>query len=151
MKKLLLLTLITMISCSPFAQAEIAATKRVEIVKMLQLTGTEKLLEGIKTHMISGLKTSMPKIPEAFWSKFETKMDMGSLTEQIIPLYDKYYTLEDLKAINSFYQSQVGQKVLSTSPQIFQESVAIGQKWGEKMGKEASDEFEKELGNKDQK
>lgn len=78
-------------------------------------------------------------------------MDMGSLTEEIIPLYDKYYTLEELKAINAFYQSPVGQKVLSTSPQIFQESVAIGQKWGEKMGKEASDEFEKESENKGQK
>ncbi|MEI7879705.1 MAG: DUF2059 domain-containing protein [bacterium] len=151
MKKLILLTVITMVSCISFAQAEIPAAKRVEIVKMLQLTGTEKLLEGIKTHMISGLKTSMPKIPDAFWSKFETKMDMGSLTEEIIPLYDKYYTLEDLKTINAFYQSPIGQKVLSTSPQIFQESVAIGQKWGEKMNKEASDEFEKESGSNAQK
>lgn len=151
MKNLFLIAVITIVSCTSIAKAEIPAEKRQEILKMLQLTGTEKILAGIKTQMINGLKTSMPKIPEAFWAKFENKMDMGALTEQITPLYDKYYSLEDLKAINAFYQSQAGQKVLSTSPLIFQESIAIGQKWGEKMGKEASDEFEKESGSKSQK
>ncbi|MEI8139668.1 MAG: DUF2059 domain-containing protein [bacterium] len=151
MKIIFLLAVIIVVSCNSFAQTEIPAEKHQEIVKMLQITGTEKILKGIKTQMMNGLKTSMTKIPDAFWSKFETKMDMATLIEQIIPLYDKYYTLEDLKSINAFYQSPTGQKVLSTSPQIFQESLTIGQKWGEKMGKEASDEFEKESGDKSQK
>ena len=140
-----------MVSCISIAQGEIPTEKHQEIVKMLQITGTEKILAGIKSQMINGLKTSLPKIPESFWAKFETKMNMETLIDQIIPLYDKYYTLADLKAINAFYQSPTGQKVLSTSPQLFQESLAIGHQWGEKMGKEATDEFEKESGTKVQK
>jgi len=148
MKKIILLAVMTIVSCISIAQAEISAEKHQEIVKMLQITGTERILEGIKSQMINGLKTSMPHIPDAFWAKFQSKMDMGTLIEQIIPLYDKYYTLADLKAINAFYQGPTGQKVLSTSPQLFQESLTIGHQWGEKMGKEASDEFEKESGSK---
>ncbi|MEI6788425.1 MAG: DUF2059 domain-containing protein [bacterium] len=47
--------------------------------------------------------------------------------------------------------AKAGQKVLATSPQIFQESLAIGQKWGEQIGKEASDEFKKESENQNKK
>jgi len=151
MNKRFLLMAVTLVSCLSVAQAEIPAAKHQEIVKMLRLTGTEKLLSEMKATMIHGFQTSMPKIPAAFWTKFESKMDMGALTEQIIPLYDKYFTLDDLKAINAFYESQAGQKVLATSPQIFQESLAIGQKWGEQMGKEASDEFKKESESPDKK
>jgi len=151
MNKLILIMVFTIASFISIAQAEVPADKYQEIVKMLQLTGTEKLLGEMKLTMINGMKASMPKVPATFWTKFESKMDMAALTEKIIPLYDKYYTLEDLKAINAFYRSPAGLKVLSTSPQIFQESLAIGRKWGEQMGKEASEEFEKESGSKAKK
>ncbi len=151
MKKILLLTVLTLSSIATIVQAGIPPEKHQEIVKMLQITGTEKILAGMKTTMINGLKSSMPKIPNAFWTKFESKMDMNALTEQIIPLYDKYYTLDELKAINAFYQSKIGQKVLATSPLIFQESMTLGHQWGQQMGKEASDEYEKESGSKDKK
>lgn len=115
---------------------------------MLQLTGMEKLMVQMKTQMVSGLKTEMKQVPESFWEKFQQKMDTRELLEKIIPLYDKYYTMDDLKAVNAFYESPAGKKVLSTLPQIMQESVAIGQEWGAKIGRQAAEEVAKELENK---
>ena len=60
MKKLLL-SLIVIFSCFWAAHAEIAKEKRQEIEKMLRLTGMEKLMEQMKTQMISGLKAQMTK------------------------------------------------------------------------------------------
>jgi hypothetical protein len=57
---------------------------------------------------------------------------------------DKYYTIDDLKAVNAFYESPAGQKLLATLPQVMQ----IGQAWGQKIGKEAADEAEKEMKKK---
>ena len=151
MKKLIVFAVITMVAFVSIAQAEVTAAKRREIEKMLRLTGMEKLMAQMKTQMISGMKTQMTQVPEEFWTSFESKMDMRALLEKIIPLYDKYYTIEDLKAVNAFYESTVGQKVLSTLPKIMQESMAIGQEWGEKIGEQAAAEAEKELKNKNRK
>ena len=151
MRKLLVFAVITMVAFVSAAQTEIPAAKRQEIEKMLRLTGMEKMMSQIKTQMIAGLKTQMTQVPEEFWTRFESKMDMRALLEKIIPLYDKYYTTEDLKAVNAFYQSTAGQKVLSTLPKIMQESLAIGQEWGKKIGEQAAAEAEQELKNKSQK
>src|ERR1700731_22225 len=102
MKKLTLLALLTIFSCVSLTHAEVSKEKRQEIEKMLQLTGMQRLMGQIKTQVISSLKTQMPQVPEVFWNKFQEKMDIGEYIEKIIPLYDKYYTIEDLKAINAF-------------------------------------------------
>jgi uncharacterized protein len=111
---------------------------------MLRLTGMEKLMNQMKGQMIASLQKQMPTVPQEFWTRFEKKMDMRELLERIIPVYDKYYSLEDLKAVNAFYESPVGQKVLSTLPQVMQESMQIGQAWGESVGRQAAAEAEAE-------
>lgn len=151
MKKLLVFAVITMVALASVAQSEVPAAKRQEIEKMLRLTGMEKLMAQMKTQMITSLKTQMPQVSKEFWTRFESRMDMGVLLEKIIPLYDKYYTTEDLKAVNAFYQSAAGQKVLSTLPQIMQESMAMGQEWGKKIGEQAAAEAGQELKNANQK
>jgi uncharacterized protein len=144
MKKLFLLALIVMFSCLTVAHAEISKDKRTEIERMLRLTGMEKMMDQVKNQMISAMKGQMKTVPDSFWEKVRANMDTHELLEKIIPLYDKYYTLEDLKAVNAFYESPAGQKVLSTLPQIMKESMKIGQEWGEKIGRQAAEEAQQE-------
>lgn len=118
---------------------------------MLRLTGMTKLVEQMKTQMISGLKTQIGALPEEYWTKLQKKMDTKELFEKMIPLYDKYYTTEDLKAVNAFYESPAGQKILSTLPLIMQESMKIGQEWGMKIGQQAAEEAKQEMKNRSQK
>ena len=144
MKKLLLLAVVGMLSCSAMAQSTITPEKRQEITTMLQLTGMEKLMDQMKLQMLTSLRGRATDLPEAFWTKMASKMDMHELLEKLIPLYDKYYTLEDLKAVNAFYKSPVGQKVMSTLPKIMQESMLVGREWGEKIGRQVAAEIEQE-------
>jgi hypothetical protein len=144
MKKLLITTLLIICSYVSIAHAEISAEKRQEVEKMLRLTGMEKLLAQMKSQLLTGIQKQLPDVPQDFWDRFAKKMDMHELIEKIIPVYDKHYTLEDLKAVNAFYESPAGQKILSTMPQVMQESVKIGQDWGESIGKQAAAEAEAE-------
>jgi hypothetical protein len=140
-----LLALLVTFSGIAVAHAEISKEKRQEVEKMLQLTGMQKLVDQLLAQLITTFKTQIPDVPATFWTKFQEKLDTRELIEKIIPLYDKYYSLEDLKAINAFYSSAAGKKILSTLPQIMQESMKIGREWGEKVGKQAG---ERELKNK---
>ena len=144
MKKFLITTLLIVGSYVSIANAEISAEKRQEVEKMLRLTGMEKLVTQMKSQMIAGFQKELPDVPQDYWDRFEKKLDMHELIEKIIPVYDKYYTLEDLKAVNAFYESPAGKKILSTLPQVMQESMKIGQEWGAKIGKQAAAEAEAE-------
>ena len=146
MKSLILSLLLLSLVLTPQIQsAEIPSEKQKEIAKMLRLTGMEKLMDQMKVQMLSSLRTQIVEVPEVFWTKFEKKMDMKALLDEIIPLYDKYYTLEDLRAVNTFYESAAGKKVLSTLPQIMAESMKIGEAWGRRIGEQAAAEAQAEL------
>ena len=115
---------------------------------MLRLTGMEKLMTQMKSQMVAAFQKQLTDVPQDFWDRFEKKMDMHELVEKIIPVYAKYYSLEDLKAVNAFYESPTGQKVLAAMPKAMQESMKIGQEWGEKIGKQAAAEAEAEAKKK---
>lgn len=53
----------------------------------------------------------------------------------IIPIYDKYYTADEINKLIEFYQKPLGKKLISVMPQIMQESMQTGQAWGEEVGK----------------
>lgn len=130
------------------AKADVSPEKRKEIEKLLRLTGMERLVGQMENQMIASLRQQMPQVPELFWTKFQQKMNTRELLEKIIPIYDKYYTTEDLKTVNAFYETPAGQKLLSTLPQAMQEAARVGQEWGEKIGKQAAEEAEQELKQK---
>ena len=111
---------------------------------MLKLTGTEKLMTQMMNQMIAGLKAQSPEVSEEFWTKFQKKLDTHGLIDQLIPIYDKYYTIDDLKAVNAFYESPAGQKVLTVLPSLMQESMKVGQEWGTKIAADALDEIRQE-------
>ena len=130
------------------ARPPIAKEKVVEIQKTLRLVGMEKLMDQMKTQMFTMFREKTKDVPEEYWKRAESKFDMAELMQLLIPLYDKYYTIEDLKALNAFYESPVGQKVLSTLPQITQESMKIGQAWGEDVARRVEREVQAEFKEK---
>lgn len=123
---------------------EIAAEKRAEIEKMLKLTGTEKLMTQILGQTMETLKQRYPKLSQEYWQKLQPETDYHALLEQLIPVYDKYFTLDELKAANAFYESPAGQKVLSSRPALVQETMKIEQEFGRKLGQKIMDELKQD-------
>ncbi len=148
MNKFIAIALAFVLSLTFSARADVPPEKRKEIEKLLRLTGMEKLMGQMETQMIASLKAQMPQVPELFWTKFQQKMNTRELVEKIIPIYDKYYSTEDIKAVNAFYETPAGQKLLSTLPQVMQEAIKVGQEWGEKVGRQAAEEAQQELKQK---
>ena len=55
------------------------------------------------------------------------------IIQELIKIYSKYYTHQDIKDLLKFYQSDLGKKLISTTPSIVQESMAAGQNWGQNI------------------
>jgi hypothetical protein len=58
------------------------------------------------------------------------------LTEQLVAIYDKHYTDEDIKNLLQFYGSPAGQKVAAEMPKIAREIQAASRSTGARAAKE---------------
>jgi uncharacterized protein len=54
-------------------------------------------------------------------NEYEKRYDVDRVNEQLVALYDKHYSEEEIKSLLQFYGSPLGQKVASESPKIFRE------------------------------
>ena len=121
-----------------------AQTKDDDILSLLRITGTDKLAEQVMDAMIPQFQQIVPDIPSEFWDKFREKLDIDDLLFACIPAYDKYYSHDEIKQLLEFYGTPLGKRVIEITPMLTQDTMAIGQKWGEKLGQEIVNELIKE-------
>lgn len=69
----------------------------------------------------------------------------GELIDQIANLYAEKLTLEELQELTRFYSSGVGAKFIAMLPELMQQSMLVGQRWGEAIGREIESEARQEL------
>jgi hypothetical protein len=82
----------------------------------------EKLLETVPNNQQG------QTFVNAVISNYEKKFDVDTVTEQLISVYDKHYTDDEIKGLLQFYGSPLGQKVAAESPKIgreIQESIRL--------------------------
>jgi uncharacterized protein len=130
-----------------FRQPKIDPGKEADIRRLLDLTGAGALatqaMDGMEKNIKPLLTSSFPpgeyreKLIDLFVAKFHSKRDPQQLLNLAIPLYDKYYSPEDLKELIQFYATPVGQKTLTVLPKLAHELQDEGRKWGEGIGRES--------------
>jgi hypothetical protein len=70
---------------------------------------------------------------------------VNEIVDEITALYARTFTVDELNAITAFYRSPVGQKFLLKLPAITQESMVIGQKFGQSVATELQGRIVEEL------
>ena len=113
------------------------AAKRVEIRKLIELTGAANVSADALRQIIGPLKAGFPEVPDEFWDTFIKEVRSDELIDLVIPIYDKYYTREEIRDLTLFYQSPVGQKTIKVLPKLSAEAIDAGQEWGKMVADRA--------------
>jgi hypothetical protein len=108
--------------------------KKENIRELLVLMGSEKLAMQSLDKMISIYKESMPQVAAEFWNEMKKELKASDFIDMMVPIYDKYYSDDDIVQLLAFYRSPIGQKVIGKTPVILEESMEAGKQWGEKVG-----------------
>jgi hypothetical protein len=141
MKKLLVLFTIAFIFISlSFSQDNKEYSNALK--KMFELSGSEESYKMVIKQVIYMQKSKNPY--DTDWTEIEKellKTSMSDLVEMLVPVYQKYMTIDDIKEMTKFYQTPVGQKYAKNTPLIMQESMQVGQKWGQKLGKDIEEKL----------
>ena len=61
------------------------------------------------------------------------KEEIGSFIDYVLPIYHRYFTLDEIREMVAFYESAVGRKVVQVMPSMMQESMAAGQQWAKEL------------------
>ena len=107
--------------------------KKALILKFIDVFGTRQALTTNFGIMIKQIEKEKPEEAE----KIRQRVKVDEIIERLLPIYDRNFTADDLKAFISFYGSAEGQKLLVTIPVLMKESVGESVKYMEEKFPEA--------------
>ena len=120
--------------------------KEADIRELLQVTSAGTLATQSMDEMEKTIRPlvsrSLPpgeyreKLVDLFFEKFRAKRTPDQLVDLIVPIYDKYYSDDEIKSLIQLYQTPLGQKMLTVLPKVMAESQAAGGRWGQDLGRQ---------------
>lgn len=76
---------------------------------------------GIRQSMQANIERIIAQSPVEKQAELKTIFDINGIIQQIVPIYDKYYSPEELREIIVFYKTPAGQKMIEVTPKIMSE------------------------------
>jgi uncharacterized protein len=123
-----------------------AKLKRDEISKLLHTTQALAMSRQIVSLMIQqitgGVRSKRPDIPETALDFLPSTMsevmqeNEKFFEDLFIQLYDRHFTLDEIRAVNVFYETPAGKKMIEKQPILMQQGAGIGAEWGRRVGPE---------------
>jgi hypothetical protein len=93
-----------------------AKAQKELVLRLLNANGTRESL-------IIMVQQILASVPDEARDDFTKILQIDKILDQIIPIYMEYYTVEDIKALISFYKSSVGIKHVEIAPQVMEETM----------------------------
>jgi len=114
------------------AQAQaVDAAKAKDIRSLLELVGTKETIQEAASDATEQYREKMLEathnsdraqaFTNAYLAEFQKKFDAGSVNNQLVGIYDRHFTDEEIKGLLEFYGSPLGQKVAAEMPKIARE------------------------------
>jgi hypothetical protein len=127
--------------------ANIDSAKEVAIRKLFEVSGIKESMKSTMAAAMDNLRPTLMrmlppgeyqgKLIDLFIERFQQKVKVDDIVELIIPIYDKYLSMEDVDALTKFYQTPAGKKALTTMTQVMVECANVSEKYGEDAGRQA--------------
>lgn len=76
---------------------------------------------GIRQSMQANVDRIIAQSPAEKQAELRAIFDVNGIIRQLVPVYDKYYSPEELREITAFYKTPAGQKMIDVTPKIMSE------------------------------
>jgi len=128
-------------------QSKIDPAKEADIRHLMEVVGTAGLVRQLMGSVEQTLKPTLvnalppgdyrEKLADLFFEKFHSKFDIQHLLDLAVARYDENFSDEEIKGLIKFYETPLGQKVITALPKLTAELQQDGQKLGRQMGRDA--------------
>ena len=121
--------------------------KDADIRSLLELVGArDQVQDGLNSAADQYRQNLLETVPNndkgqafvnAFVAGYQKNFDPNQVTDQLVAIYDKHFTEDDIKGLLQFYGSPLGQRVASETPKISREVQAASRFASNRAAKEA--------------
>jgi hypothetical protein len=128
--------------------------KEADIRSLMELVGARELVQdGANTAIEQSREKLLATVPNnekgqafvnAFAASYQKNLDVDQVADQLVAIYDKHYTDDEIKGLLQFYGSPLGQKVAAEMPKIGRETQAVVRAADGKAAKEALAEMKQQ-------
>jgi len=118
---------------------------------IISMTKTVDLIEQTVSQMLNGIHGQFLQVNPGREKDIKDLMDgylmpavrqsLPALSEDIAKLYAMHFTAKELAEMKAFYASPLGVRMIETMPAITQQSMVMGQAWGQRVLGGAYQEF----------
>jgi uncharacterized protein len=129
-------------------------TKEADIRSLMELVGardtiqdaTTKGTEQFRENLIALVPDSdrAQQFVKAFVADYGRKFNTDEMTNQLVSIYDKHFTDEEIKGLLQFYGSPLGQKFATEMPKINAEMQTLNRAVGTRVAKEVLQDLRKQ-------
>jgi len=139
-------------SASPSNSMDTA--KQTDIRSLMELVGARDVVQdGANNAIEQSREKLLASVPNndkgqafvnAFAASYQKRFDLDQVTGQLVTIYDKHFTEEEVRGLLQFYGSPLGQKVAAEMPKISREIQAATRAASNKAAKEALAELKQQ-------
>ncbi len=137
MKKVTTSIILAMMLLLPLgASAQTDGTYKKVFAEFLEVSGNNATVKVTMDQMIPMLRQSLASAPKEYVDRFVDKFTTTFNTKYadiLLPIYQKYLTLEDLQAMTTFYKTDLGKKMAKNVPLITREASKKGEEIGQQI------------------
>ncbi|HUR79224.1 MAG TPA: DUF2059 domain-containing protein [Thermoanaerobaculia bacterium] len=137
------LVLVLLVFGRSMAAAETPPAKEQNVRELLVVMRAGDTGMQVVDAMIATLKEALPSAPAEYWTSLRQNIKAGDFVEMLVPVYAKHLDAADINELIRFYRTPTGQRFLDRQPAILQDSLVIGQKWGEQIAQRALADLKK--------
>jgi uncharacterized protein len=101
----------------------------IEIPKMIneRIKSDQRLSSEDKEKMLKDMDKDVPQMVKRYIDLFLQRINISQFIEEAFyPLYDKYFTENEIRDMIAFYKTETGKKTIAVSPALAAESISRG-------------------------
>ena len=135
---------------SPAPSPEAMTAARELIVTMRAADNFKTMMPAIMSSLKPAIVQNRPQVERDYDALVPVLLEgmdarLNEMIDQVAALYARTFSTEELREVVAFYRGPTGQKFVQRMPLIMQESMLIGQRFGQSVATEIRDRMIEEL------
>jgi hypothetical protein len=129
-------------------------TKEADIRSLVELVGARDFLQEVASRGTEQFRENLTasvasndrgqKFVNAFVESYRAKFDADAATTQLVAIYDKHFSDDEIKGLLQFYGSPLGQKFAAEMPKINMETQAASRAFSTRIAKDVLQDLRKQ-------
>jgi uncharacterized protein len=136
------------------SNANVDPLKEADVRSLMELLGARDVVaDGANNAIEQAREKLLSTVPNddkgqafvnAFATSYRKRFDANQVTDELVSIYDKHFSEDEIRGLLQFYGSPLGQKVAMEMPKIGRETQAAARAAGGKAAREALAEAKQE-------